>query len=587
MLLRQLFVFLFLLLLIPISSTKANEISLPEFQSGSIGKYSRYFSETSASPMDLQQVQQRFQSGPYEIQSGGSLSLGIGVNPVWLQVKVANTNNINDLYRLSVETPWLDYIDVYLVHQTGVVTHYIGGDHLPITEQPVFERFFAVDIGFEPGLTDIYIRVATASVMPIPIQLSQIDAAIERSATDKFQYGFLYGLLISLALYNLVLFFYIKQKEFGLYVLYIVGFVINSLSYTGYLYTYYTTHHGVFFQDYLDVLLMISYSVIGLHFGRTILETKSYAPKLNKFTVYLANSIPFLVVTAFVFGQVFLATLIAFIFNIGFVTLTITLGIWALKAKVNIAPLYLVSTVTAAICIAISTAAVAGLVPLNEFTFKAIESGMAFEGILLAVALAHKFKNAQRDKEKAEDFARTDELTGINNRRGFKSAISPLLSQLHSKSLPYTMLLIDLDKFKSVNDKYGHATGDLVLINTAKIIQKCVNNDHIIARWGGEEFTIFIPNISTEEALKTAEIVRIAIETSFTLYFEEKVKCTASIGVCTSSFERKYEQFNETELFESIISKADKALYEAKFSGRNNCQLYSVDSMPIPSETMR
>jgi diguanylate cyclase (GGDEF)-like protein len=553
-----------------VQTVNAKEIDLISFETSPIGKYLTYFPENNNTPLTLEDAQKVFDSGLTFTQGGQTISRGIDIESTWFKATIDNRAFLSTPYRLTVETPWLDYIDVYLVNALGEVKHTSGGDHLPMQEQPIPNRFFTMPIQFDEGTSQLYIRIATDSVMAVPIKLSTVEDAISNDGSDKFQYGFLYGILAALALYNLVLFFSIRKKVFGLYVIYILGFVLNSLSYTGYFHTFYTIHHGVYFQDYMDISLMISYTIIGLHFGRLLLDTHKYAPKLNQTITLLSYIIPLVILTLLFLNQLHYAYLVALIFNISFAVLTITLGVLAVKAKVGVANLYLISSVVAAICVSVSTSAVAGLLPYNSFTFKAIEVGMAFEGILLAVALATRFRDAQRDKEQAEDFARTDELTNIFNRRGFKHRTTELFPNFKKKNESFAFLLLDIDRFKHVNDNFGHATGDLVIIQVANLISKIARNSDVVARWGGEEFIILLSIKSEIDALRVAEDMRAAIEKLETLYFDERVKVTASIGVCVTKFDEINLYTNDTEVFEKLISRADDALYQAKSNGRNN-----------------
>lgn len=564
-----------------LTTINAKEIDLVTFETSPIGKYLSYFPEHDNQSLSLEAAQKVFDSGQVYTQDGQTISRGIYVESTWFKATINNRASLSTKYRLTVETAWLDYIDVYLVNESGQVKHTTGGDYLPITEQPVFDRFFAMDIQFDQGSTDMYIRIATESVMPVPIKLSTVEDAVKNASSDKFQYGFLYGILVALALYNAVLFFSIRKKVFGLYVLYIMGFVVNSLSYTGYFYTFYTTHHGVHFQDYIDVSLMITYSIVGLHFGRALLDTYKYAPKLDKTIAVISNTIPFVVLGLFLIDQLHLATLVAFLFNTSFAILTITLGVIAVKAKVKVANLYLISSVTAAVCVSLSTAAVAGIFPYNSLTFKAIEVGMAFEGILLAIALATRFSDAQRDKEQAEDFARTDELSEIFNRRGFKHATTQMFTKLRQNNESFAFLLLDIDKFKRVNDNFGHATGDLVIMQVAQLIAKTIRKTDIVARWGGEEFIVLLPIKNEIEALRMAEDLRLAIEKLETRYFDENVKVTTSIGVCVTHFDDANLLRNDTVIFEKLISNTDHALYQAKSNGRNNVCIFNHETAKI------
>jgi len=156
-----------------------------------------------------------------------------------------------------------------------------------------------------------------------------------------------------------------------------------------------------------------------------------------------------------------------------------------------------------------------------------------------------------------QDKAEHDKLTGILNREG----LSRIVDELHSTQLlqQYTLLVLDLDFFKKINDAHGHAIGDQVLQETAKALISCVRSYDIVSRWGGEEFVILFNCMDTSNILKFAEKVRKSIES--TSFLNGKLgKITVSVGATSLA---------RSELFEQAFVRADKAMYEAKEKGRN------------------
>jgi diguanylate cyclase (GGDEF)-like protein len=550
-------------------SIKADTLTLPAFEEGPIGKYLQYFQE-SGKRLTLSEAQHHFLQSNVKKGSSNSISLGIDVAPVWLKFTVNNTHELAEVYRLSVETPWLDNIDTWLVEGGTVVQHVEGGDAYPFDKRPMPYRFYAFEHGFNHRLTEIYIRIETKGPMAIPIYFSTVEKSINRDIASGYQYGLLYGIMIALALYNLVLFVFIRQKEYGLYSLYLIGFVLNSLSYTGQLHTVITYDFGPYFQDWLDIFLMITYSVAGLHFARLLLQTKFYAVKLDQFVTRITIFIPVGMVIGFVFDQLFFSMVLAFLLNTCFAVLFIALGIRALMANKPFAVIFILSSVTAAICITISTLAVAGfLVPYNGYTFKAIEVGMAFEAILLAVILARQFRMAQLDKVIAETYARTDSLTQLNNRRGFQELTQSIWQNIIRSKRDASIVLIDIDFFKRFNDQYGHDVGDKVLVKVAKCIEDTCRKGDVCARWGGEEFIIFLPETSENQAILQAERIRSAIELLEINIIKLPLSITASLGVAGTT-----EGFFQNEpltlkVLEPMINLADRALYLAKQKGKN------------------
>ncbi|WP_353518499.1 diguanylate cyclase [Thalassotalea sp. SU-HH00458] len=547
----------------------AETLTLPDFKQGTLGKHLQYFQELNGQ-LTLDEAKQKFRSSMTKKGSSHSISLGINVAPVWMNFAVNNTNDLAELYRLSIETPWLDVIDTWLVQDGKVIKHIAGGDAYPYSQRPMPYRFYAFEHHFNQGKTEVYIRIATKGPLAIPVHFSSVKKAIERDITSSFQYGLLYGIMLALALYNLVLFVFIRQKEYGLYSLYLFGFVLNSLSYTGQLHTVITYDFGPYFQDWLDIFLMITYSVAGLHFARLLLKTKFYALKLDQFVVRITIVIPVGMVIGFVFDQLFFSMVLAFLLNTCFAVLFIAMGIRALLANKPFAVIFILSSVTAAICITISTLAVAGfLVPYNGYTFKAIELGMAFEAILLAVILARQFRMAKLDKMIAETYARTDALTQLNNRRGFQELTQPIWQGIIRTRRDAAIVLLDIDFFKRFNDQYGHEIGDKVLVKVAQCLKETARKGDVFARWGGEEFILFLPETTEKQAYLQAERIRSAIEMLEIQVIKLPLSITASFGVAGST--ENYFQGEPLSLraLEPMINLADRALYVAKQKGKN------------------
>lgn len=549
---------------------KANTLYLSEFEAAAIGKNIEYFQE-STEVLTLEKAIQTFNTKDVRQGTSDSISLGIGVDPVWLKFTINNDVATPKPYRFTVETPWLDNIDSWLVQNNNVIKHIHGGDGVPFEQRPMQYRYYGFETQLPHGITQIYIRVESIGPMAIPVRLSTVEQAINRDISSGYQYGVLYGIMSALALYNLVLFAFIRQKEYGLYGLYLLGFVLNSLSYTGQIHAVFTPDYGPYFQDWVDIFLMITYSVAGLHFARHLLGTKAYAPKLDKFVVQTTVIIPTGMIIGFIFDQLVFSITLAFILNCGFVTLFIGMGIKALQANKAFAVIFLFSSVVAALCITISSLAVAGfLIPYNDYTFKLIEVGMALEAILLAVILARQFRTAKIDKIIAETHARCDSLTQLNNRHGFKEITSPIWQSIIREKRDVSLVILDIDFFKDVNDNYGHSAGDEALKAVADCISRIGRKGDIAARWGGEEFLILLPETSQEHAKIQAErlrsaIERIVIETDH----GETFKLTTSVGVAGSE-SAYYEEKLLTDIgLEYLINQADKALYLAKNSGKN------------------
>lgn len=169
----------------------------------------------------------------------------------------------------------------------------------------------------------------------------------------------------------------------------------------------------------------------------------------------------------------------------------------------------------------------------------------------------------------------TDLLTGLKNRRFFDQELGKALKAIHLKEdhgrsgpkplREFSLLFIDLDTFKRVNDKFGHLAGDSVLKEVAGIITTSVREDDVVARFGGDEFYVLLPRTNEDSALTVAEKIRANLEKDIELM---KFGVTASIGV------RSVDQSNAAKP-ETLIEHADKAAYKAKEAGKNTVKVYS------------
>ena len=161
-----------------------------------------------------------------------------------------------------------------------------------------------------------------------------------------------------------------------------------------------------------------------------------------------------------------------------------------------------------------------------------------------------------------EHQAMHDALTGLLNRRAVFSDLEQELSRTQRKSEPLSLIMADLDHFKSINDTYGHQAGDAVLEETAKRMHECVRPYDKIGRIGGEEFMIVLGDCSSVEGLEIAERIRKSIGDKVFEFGGEKIHATISIGVAATVANQTFEK-------DLLVSAADKALYRAKREGRN------------------
>jgi len=192
----------------------------------------------------------------------------------------------------------------------------------------------------------------------------------------------------------------------------------------------------------------------------------------------------------------------------------------------------------------------------------------------MAQELQIRDRQLQAALHRLNEQAATDQLTGLPNRRYLWEALSAELMRARRKQTPLAVILLDIDHFKQFNDRWGHEAGDLVLKNVSYAIRTVVRGSDIVARHGGEEFVIVLPEADAEIALARAEGVRLEIAGLKLTYDGESLgTVTASFGVAVS---RKL-----IETAEGLVRIADHAMYEAKQGGRNRVVIKNVDTPDI------
>jgi diguanylate cyclase (GGDEF)-like protein len=166
----------------------------------------------------------------------------------------------------------------------------------------------------------------------------------------------------------------------------------------------------------------------------------------------------------------------------------------------------------------------------------------------------------ERTEYRHRTAARTDPLTGVANRRGFLEQTASSLNAA-AGTQPTAVLLFDLDRFKTINDRYGHAVGDRTLKIFADIAKAHVGTAGTVGRWGGDEFVAVLPNTTREIAATVAERIQVALEHAAADIDGRLVGATVSTGLALSS--------NGAFELPAMLLKADQALYRAKADGRN------------------
>jgi two-component system cell cycle response regulator len=185
---------------------------------------------------------------------------------------------------------------------------------------------------------------------------------------------------------------------------------------------------------------------------------------------------------------------------------------------------------------------------------------MIFVGMVVSRSLTQLRRSEFLTRQQLKSLALTDQLTGLLNRHAIHTSLEQLVARYARHGHPFSLILGDLDKFKRVNDSYGHNVGDDVLIETANRLQDHVRAGDIVCRWGGEELLVVLPDTELDSALAVAEKLRCAVGETPMAAGGQSIKQTISFGVTC---------YHNDEHIDTTIMRADSALYLAKEGGRN------------------
>jgi len=422
-----------------------------------------------------------------------------------------------------------------------------------------------------------------------------------RMSLNKF-YIFYLGILFVILLFNIFLFIVIRERLYLYYIAYIISFVL----FVGTLSGFYLSFDLPGWSEALHTVgtLVVIFMVL---FSGVFLELKDRLPRMHltfklftfifmMFALAIAYDIPHSSLWFNIISSIFFTTL-----------LVVAILVW--KQGYVLARYYLAALVIYMVAMGLMTLTFNSVLENNDFTRYFFLVGAFVEIIFFSFILASRFHEVQRykiniqrelikEKEdnaeilsqkvgertsalmtvierlevKAKELeetkkqltieATTDPLTGLFNRRHFSEVSSSSFNVAKRYKQELSIMMLDIDKFKNINDTYGHAIGDKVLISCAKVLMVEARDSDVVARYGGEEFIFLLPHTSLEETSSVAK--RIQSELSKKVFFEnmQEINVTLSIGIAT------YKPDMNMSL-EGLIKQSDIQLYIAKDRGRN------------------
>lgn len=478
----------------------------------------------------------------------------------WLRFSVADEADEWEKSRRYIHIPnaSLENIDVFFPNEQIVQ----AGKKQPSANLAIKSRTWNIPIPADVTESgDIYVRVQTNTIMWIPLRILTTTEVLKHIQEETLLFGSFFGILFAIFFINLFSFIIVKNKNFLIYLLYLVSLILYHLRVHGYLYLL-----PIPFVV-LEIILWLSLGGVGVFmilFACYFLDLKKRSPIMNKI---LLGSIAFFAVQTLlgVFQQAFLANQIAYItgFIVPLMIISTTTKIYFQGHREARYYLLAWAALFTATLIWSTTAYAEAQIPANYFFL----AGTTIDSLLFTLAIFDLIRKQLSEHQQGlerekyyQDLSRTDPLTGLYNRRYLNEIIKRLDTdnELPDES---SLVMLDLDNFKAINDTYGHLTGDIILTKTGAKLKKYIRKSDIACRYGGDEFLIFLPGAGAEAANSIAENIRNDIINDV-VYSEEgdPVRITISMGISGN-------RMNDT--FDGLFLRADAALYQAKKTGRD------------------
>lgn len=546
-----------LLLLLWALSGQAAVLTLDAAGTAPLGRHAAQLVEHGGA-MTLEEALAAQRAGRFAAAVAAVPKFGIGAPPVWLHLALDNRAETGQLRHIIAGVPWMDRLDVYLLRDAQLVGHVAAGDGALGRQAPVGSLGFVIEHVFEPGVTEIFVRAESPDPLLVPLRLLARDEAQAAQRTHDYGYGLLYGYLLALVAYNLMLYLGLRDRSQLDYVLYVGSFALLSLAYSG---------HGQIWlwpgqpelQRYAILVLMVLFGCMGLRFATSFLGLARSLPGLFRTALALSFGGGAAMALCVMFDWQAAAAVVAFLFTLAFIATMVWIGVVSVRHDRIAAPYFLVGALIAMAGTAITTLAVWQGLPYFAWALHAAEVGVALDGTVLTLALAYRMRRLRGERLRAEYLATSDPLTGLRNRRAFAAEAAALWQAAQDTGRPLSVIVLDLDHFKVLNDSRGHAAGDRALVAVARLLEQGSRQGDLVARWGGEEFVMLMPDTALEPARTIGLRLLEAIRNAAVVHAGKPLALSASVGVA--------ERGAHADL-EALIGDADRWMYAAKQAGR-------------------
>ncbi|MBQ0783840.1 MAG: GGDEF domain-containing protein, partial [Amphritea sp.] len=518
-------------------------------------------------------------------------NIGFTSTPYWIKFTLHQAEGTPPLL-LEFENPRIDNIELYLPQPDGNYIRTSAGESAPFIEREYQFRNFLFELPQHPGETQTYyLRIDSEGSVQISLSLWSYSAFIDYLDSSNLLLGSYYGVMILLMMVAAAFYLKLRDTLFLTYALYLLTYIIFQLSLNGLSYQYLWPEA----PEYSGRLTAASVGFVGIG---GYLFAAGFLQIWQRHSVQLITIVVFLIcmdslgIGMSLFGNYSLGVKLSTLAGLSLPPVVLFLAISSWRSGYRPARYFLMAWIIFLCGIFVAGLLYFGLVPQSFLTLYSIQIGSVIEVILLGYALldrailkqAHKVKirelkdqllkqqnlaleqlvqarthELEENNIRLEKLSLQDSMTGLMTHNAAIDRLSQQQSIAVRYNQPLSVIMLDIDDFKQVNDRFGHLAGDGVIINIAEILKACLRETDYCGRYGGEEFVLILPATNMREAAVLADRIRQRI-TELRLISIDNQPLSSSFGVSELS-----QEIPDTDL----ILQADKALYRAKQKGKN------------------
>lgn len=605
----------------------ATNVSVGTVPSQVVSKDTLYFNDRNTS-YDIVAIQ-ALPDNNWQIETREQMSFGMADNPYWFKFKLQSVN-ISSERLLEIDYALLDKVNIWFFTDDGLLSEYSAGDSFVFQHRLINHEKLLFPVPSANSNLTVYMKVMTSGTLRLPIRVWEKDSFLLFNGEHSVVMGVFFGFLAAMALSNLFFFITTRSFTFLSYSGYVVsvGLTLATLHGLGYKYIW---PDNIWLQGRSIGIFATATAFFAMIFTLQLLNVKAHSQFLYRVVLYasmvcLAGILTSMLIPYSIYIKIFLVLLLVCVLIIFMV------GIILWSRGVPLARFY-----TLAWTALLSSALIASLDNWNIILFEIpshylLMFGATVETFLLALALALSYshqrqelfetqelalqrerlaREAQENIVKIKEEAREDleykveertlelnialrelsetnrelekkntmdSLTGIRNRHYFDKKYLAEVRRSRREQTQLSIAMLDIDRFKSINDQYGHLVGDECIRHVANLLKQGLKRPSDDAcRYGGEEFALILPNTDQAGAMQLTEAIRQQIEAQPVATLSGSIKLTISAGICTTIIQSMKD---ETQLLEN----SDKALYQAKNNGRNQVCVSEMTPQSIENQ---